>query len=92
MPTDLERIEEKHKPFTEDSCLDPECSECVKGEAVTHPCDVVKLARALEGNIRRGHRPECTTRMVGKDDLSFCDCGYAEAEHVLREVAGGDDD
>lgn len=43
--TDLERIEKKHRPDKDSLCV-----ECW----LHHPCDVVKLARALDKIARMG--------------------------------------
>lgn len=76
MPTDLERIEEKHYEGEPGYC-----NECVSDS--NYPCDVVKLVRALDElldwAIRHDVRPE------GK---ATCCCARCKAERVLREVAG----
>jgi hypothetical protein len=68
--TDLERIEAKHRPSG---------VECFEDDE-PYPCDVVKLARALDF-IAKASEP-C-------DSPEFCI--HCEATSALHEVAGGDE-
>jgi hypothetical protein len=68
--SDLKRIEEKHAIRCH-RCFDPE-----------RPCDVVKLARALEVTL---------AALIGGDPEGV-ESVYDEGRRVLREVAGGDDE
>ena len=83
MPSDLERIESYHRRVEGDD----DCGNC--GQAF--PCDVVKLARELDGVVDLLGR---LTFAFDPDDNRHADL-RAEQEklkRVLREVAGGDDD
>jgi hypothetical protein len=72
IPTDLELIEERHKAS--------DIGWCEGCDGATEPCDVVRLARALD-EIRRDVLTQYpSTRLRGI------------AERALREVAGGTDD
>lgn len=67
----LKRIEERHRPIKECRC------KCSDG-----PCDLVKLARALDEEVRRQE----VNKEREKRGLPFL--YNPEAERALREVAG----
>ena len=72
MPSSLKRIETQHKPYDEHN-------GCPEYQQYGDPCDVVKLARALD-LWRRSHLDNCT---------GCTDCNFAlQAERTLKEVAG----
>lgn len=74
MASDLERIEAKHAWNREPYTTEIGCWRC---RQTPHPCDVVKLARALEeaANDRYGSQLAVRERW----------------QRTLHEVAGGDD-
>ena len=72
----LERIEKKHWGRHGRDRIDY-CNVC-GGEA---PCDVVKLARALDEIRENGHHRDC-------NDDCLPDCPACTAERALAEAAG----
>ena len=81
--SDLERIEARHSPAIDGQT----CRVCDYSPEPPEPCDVVKLARALDKlywhvNANTGAEPSVSLMWRTHD----------EARRTLHEVAGGDDD
>ena len=81
MPTDLELIEEQHQMVPCSSLLAG--GTCVACPGKAYPCDVVKLARALD-DIRRRSIGLVAAGVQGH--LSVVN----RVERTLRKVAGDD--
>jgi len=78
MPSDLERIEARHSPAIDGQT----CRVCDYSPEPPEPCDVVKLARALERYVLEA---EASGGWDGDDEC------FDNAIRTLHEVAGGDD-
>ena len=86
MPTDLERIEEKHASYLQGDGR-RWCQGCRHWSDKGDPCDVVKLARALDDAATEFSRMRLA---FSKGDSRHERCKYEaeKAERTLREVAG----
>ena len=91
MPTDLERIEARHRLMMVEGgayceiCRGPD-GGLPNYRLIPYPCDVLKLARALDEV-----RPLLKLAAFGEATDLMLEMGAASIERTLHEVAGGDD-
>jgi hypothetical protein len=76
----LKKIEEQHPRHKIAEPVDGSHSFCERCERYEDPCDVVKLARAVD---------ELINKYPNKDDGKCpCPCSWCRARRTLKEVAG----